>query len=58
MGPLWQNLLVGAVVALAAAWLILDRVRRRRAGSKCDGCALAQAVMESPDRPTGKTVSR
>lgn len=34
---------IGAAIA-AVAWLALDRWRRRRAKSKCDGCALVQTM--------------
>ncbi|MDH4035886.1 MAG: FeoB-associated Cys-rich membrane protein [Candidatus Krumholzibacteria bacterium] len=39
-----QTILVLAAVIAAVAWLVTGRLRRRRAGSKCDHCGLAEAV--------------
>jgi hypothetical protein len=48
MTGLWQQIIVFAVVLGAVAWLVTDRLRRRRAASKCDGCGLAKAVGIAP----------
>jgi hypothetical protein len=39
-----QNALVTVAAALALAWLLVDRIRRRKAKDKCDTCALAQSA--------------
>jgi hypothetical protein len=39
-----QTILVTTAALVAFAWLVTGYVRRRRAGSKCDGCALARAA--------------
>lgn len=54
-GVPWQDILVGAAALAAAAWLVADRIRRRR-GGKCAGCALAGAASHGPggaDGPAG-----
>jgi hypothetical protein len=39
-----QSVLVLLAVIVAAVWLVANGLRRRRAGSKCDNCGLAEAV--------------
>ncbi len=47
-----QDLIVGAAALAAAAWLVAERIRRRRAG-KCAGCALAEAAARGPGGAAG-----
>jgi hypothetical protein len=53
MANFWQDAVVFGAAAVAAAWLIRQRIRKRRS---CADCALADAVARSrvPAAP-GKT---
>jgi hypothetical protein len=49
MSDTLQTILVAVAVIAAALWLAVDQIRRRRAKSKCDGCALAQSMLPRDD---------
>jgi hypothetical protein len=42
-----QTAVVTAAAIAALAWLVAGQLRRRRVGSKCDRCGLAEAVRSS-----------
>jgi hypothetical protein len=42
MNGSWQEIVVTAAVLAALAWLVIDRIRRRK--SKCNSCALADSL--------------
>ena len=52
-----QHVIAGAAAAVALAWLIRDRVRRRAAGAACEGCALMQAA-RGDAKPVEKRADR
>lgn len=46
----WQDLVVFVAVAGALAWLIVDRIRRRRAKAGCGSCVLNPGGKLDPAR--------
>ncbi|HMB70079.1 MAG TPA: hypothetical protein VKU85_12240 [bacterium] len=56
MGELFQQILVGAAAVGAAAWLIVDR--RRRRARNCDSCTLAEAARSAPSRDESSPPTR